>query len=119
MTARACLLSLCPLAPLFQHTHSHSRSRAKAGSRENAPSLHLFSPPAPLHHPHDLRLLAGGWDKNSSVGRHASSQLTQTVAVEGLADAFMAFNTNYHDSGLFGVYGVTDRWVAYHRMPHP
>lgn len=33
----------------------------------------------------------------------------QTVASEGLADAFMAFNTNYHDSGLFGVYGVTDR----------
>lgn len=47
------------------------------------------------------------------MGRHASSQLTQTVAVEGLADAFMAFNTNYHDSGLFGVYGVTDRWAAH------
>jgi hypothetical protein len=26
-----------------------------------------------------------------------------------LADAYMAFNTNYHDSGLFGVYAVTDR----------
>lgn len=24
----------------------------------------------------------------------------------------MAFNTNYHDSGLFGVYAVTDRWAA-------
>jgi hypothetical protein len=57
-------------------------------------------------------LLSGGWDKNSSVGKHASSQLTQTVAVEGLADAFMAFNTNYHDTGLFGVYGVTARWVG-------
>jgi hypothetical protein len=31
------------------------------------------------------------------------------VAIEGLADSFMAFNTNYHDTGLFGVYGVTDR----------
>ncbi len=43
------------------------------------------------------------------MGKHASSLLTQTVAMEGLADAFMAFNTNYHDGGLFGVYGVTDR----------
>ena len=51
----------------------------------------------------------GGWDKNSSVGKHATSKLTQTVASEGLADSFMAFNTNYHDTGLFGVYGVTDR----------
>lgn len=35
--------------------------------------------------------------------------MTQTVAVDGVADAYMAFNTNYHDTGLFGVYGVTDR----------
>jgi hypothetical protein len=51
----------------------------------------------------------GGWDKSSTVGKHASSTMTQTVAIEGLADAYMAFNTNYHDTGLFGVYGVTDR----------
>jgi processing peptidase subunit beta len=43
------------------------------------------------------------------VGKHASSSLTQSVAINGLADAYMAFNTNYHDTGLFGVYGVTDR----------
>ena len=54
---------------------------------------------------------AGSWDKNSSVGKHATSKLTQTVAIEGLADSFMAFNTNYHDTGLFGVYGVTDRYA--------
>lgn len=52
---------------------------------------------------------AGGWDKHSTAGKHSSSMLVQTIASEGLADAFMAFNTNYHDSGLFGVYGVTDR----------
>ncbi len=52
---------------------------------------------------------AGGWDKNSTVGKHAGSSLTMTVAMENLAESFMAFNTNYHDTGLFGVYGVTDR----------
>mmetsp|Transcript_16787 Transcript_16787/g.28783 ORF Transcript_16787/g.28783 Transcript_16787/m.28783 type:complete len:497 (-) Transcript_16787:221-1711(-) len=57
-----------------------------------------------------MQTMLGGWDKNSStVGKHATSTLTQTVAMDGLADAFMSFNTNYHDSGLFGVYGVTDR----------
>mmetsp|Transcript_39753 Transcript_39753/g.88359 ORF Transcript_39753/g.88359 Transcript_39753/m.88359 type:complete len:493 (-) Transcript_39753:273-1751(-) len=56
-----------------------------------------------------MQTMLGGWDKNSTVGKHASSPLTAQVAVEGLADAFMAFNTNYHDTGLFGVYGVTDR----------
>jgi len=31
----------------------------------------------------------------------------------------MAFNTNYHDSGLFGVYAVTDRCVwARAATPH-
>ncbi len=57
------------------------------------------------------------------MGRHATSSLTQTVAVEGLADAYMSFNTNYHDTGLFGVYGVTDRarcedfaWAVLHAV---
>ncbi len=53
--------------------------------------------------------LAGGWDRNNAVGRHAGSLLTQKIATDELADAFMAFNTNYHDSGLFGVYAVSDR----------
>ncbi|GLC43073.1 hypothetical protein PLESTF_001205200 [Pleodorina starrii] len=56
-----------------------------------------------------MQTILGAWDKNSTVGKHSSSMLVQTVASEGLADAFMAFNTNYHDTGLFGVYGVTDR----------
>lgn len=72
-----------------------------------------LSPSTPLTSWRRLRMLtrahAGGWDKNSTAGKHSSSMLVQTVASEGLADAFMAFNTNYHDSGLFGVYGVTDR----------
>jgi processing peptidase subunit beta len=54
-------------------------------------------------------IIAGGWDKQSTVGQHAGSLLTQRIAVDELADSFTAFNTNYHDTGLFGVYAVTDR----------
>lgn len=51
----------------------------------------------------------GGWDRNNAVGKHAGSLLTRKIAADNLADAYMAFNTNYHDTGLFGVYAVTDR----------
>ncbi len=43
------------------------------------------------------------------MGQHSGSLLTQRIAVDELADSFTAFNTNYHDTGLFGVYAVTDR----------
>ncbi len=33
-----------------------------------------------------------------------SSQLAQRVAINGLAEHFSAFNTNYHDTGLWGIY---------------
>lgn len=56
-----------------------------------------------------MLLHAGGWDKNNTAGKHAGSTLTQRIATDQLADAFMAFNTNYHDAGLFGIYAVTDR----------
>ena len=34
------------------------------------------------------------------------SELAQDVGANDLAESFMAFNTNYRDSGLFGVYAV-------------
>eukprot|EP00879_Flechtneria_rotunda_P000964 GHRR01001097.1.p1 GENE.GHRR01001097.1~~GHRR01001097.1.p1 ORF type:complete len:500 (+),score=170.79 GHRR01001097.1:81-1580(+) len=56
-----------------------------------------------------MQTMLGGWDKNNTSGKHAGSILTQKIATNQLADAYMAFNTNYHDTGLFGVYTVTDR----------
>ena len=40
------------------------------------------------------------------AGPNMSSMLAQRVASNKLADSFMAFNTNYQDAGLFGVYAV-------------
>lgn len=59
-----------------------------------------------------MQTMLGGWDRNNTSGKHAGSLLTQKIATDELADAFMAFNTNYHDTGLFGVYAVTDRWAT-------
>ena len=72
-----------------------------------------------------LQTMLGSWDKNSTAGANMGSNLAQTVAVNGLAESYMAFNTNYHDTGLFGVYAVADPhesdledlcWTIMHNM---
>lgn len=35
-----------------------------------------------------------------------SSELVQKVAINEIAESMMAFNTNYKDTGLFGIYAV-------------
>lgn len=55
-----------------------------------------------------IQTLLGSWEKNSGAGADGASPLVQPIAVNGLANSFMAFNTNYHDTGLFGVYAVAE-----------
>lgn len=52
--------------------------------------------------------MLGSWDKGSGAGDAASPPLAQRCAANGLADSYMAFNTNYADTGLFGVYATAD-----------
>ena len=50
--------------------------------------------------------------------------MAQLIASNKLANSYMAFNTNYHDSGLFGVYAVADKhadladlaWLIMHEI---
>lgn len=42
------------------------------------------------------------------AGPYCSSMMAQRVAINNLADSYMAFNTNYHDTGLFGFYATAD-----------
>ena len=56
-----------------------------------------------------MQTMLGAWDKNVGAGNNMSSKLAQRVATNGLANSYMAFNTNYHDTGLFGVYAVCDK----------
>jgi len=41
---------------------------------------------------------------------HSSSSLAQTLSSKNLATSFMAFNTSYTDTGLFGLYAVTENF---------
>jgi processing peptidase subunit beta len=52
--------------------------------------------------------LLGCWDKHATGGVHSASRLIADVAETGAAHSLSTFNTQYSDSGLFGVYAVTD-----------
>jgi len=53
-------------------------------------------------------MLGSGWDKESSAGngKHSPSRLIRCLSEQGTATNLMTFNTQYSDTGLFGIYGV-------------
>jgi processing peptidase subunit beta len=53
--------------------------------------------------------LIGSWDRSMASGGNIGSQLAQKSAENHLCHSFQAFNTCYADTGLWGVYFVTDR----------
>ena len=38
------------------------------------------------------------------AGANSSSELAQKLSINNLVNSYQAFNTLYHDSGLFGVF---------------
>ena len=55
-----------------------------------------------------MQAMLGSWDKSAPGAAHAASPLAQSVHANELANSFMAFNTNYADTGLFGVHVSSD-----------
>ncbi|KAM7520670.1 hypothetical protein LguiB_019632 [Lonicera macranthoides] len=53
-----------------------------------------------------MQSMLGSWNKNAGGGKHMGSELAQRVGINEIAESMMAFNTNYKDNGLFGVYAV-------------
>lgn len=47
----------------------------------------------------------------------SSSELAQKVAISELAESIMTFNTNYKDTGLFGIYAVAKVNLEFHIYP--
>jgi len=52
--------------------------------------------------------LVGNWDRSMGGGANNSSPLAQYSSELGLAHSFQSFNTCYKDTGLWGIYFVTD-----------
>jgi len=55
-----------------------------------------------------MQTMLGSWDSKSPAGVNVASPLGQRVAANELAESFSAFNTNYLDTGLFGVTAVAE-----------
>ncbi|KAJ4841156.1 hypothetical protein Tsubulata_016918 [Turnera subulata] len=53
-----------------------------------------------------MQTMLGSWNKSAGGGKHMGSELAQRVGINEIAESMMAFNTNYKDIGLFGVYAV-------------
>lgn len=53
--------------------------------------------------------LLGSWDRSMASAGNVGSRLAQKAAQHNLCHSFQAFNTCYADTGLWGVYFVTDR----------
>ncbi|KAF3773431.1 Processing peptidase subunit beta [Nymphaea thermarum] len=53
-----------------------------------------------------MQSMLGSWNKNAGGGKHMGSELAQRIGINEIAESMMAFNTNYKDTGLFGVYAV-------------
>lgn len=54
-----------------------------------------------------MQTMLGGWNKSAGAGKHMGSELAQKVGANHLAEDVMAFNTNYNDAGLFGIYATS------------
>ncbi|XP_041007660.1 probable mitochondrial-processing peptidase subunit beta, mitochondrial isoform X1 [Juglans microcarpa x Juglans regia] len=53
-----------------------------------------------------MQAMLGSWNKSASGGKHMGSNLAQRIGINEIAESMMSFNTNYKDTGLFGVYAV-------------
>ncbi|KAL9303402.1 hypothetical protein ACSQ67_020665 [Phaseolus vulgaris] len=56
-----------------------------------------------------MQAMLGSWNKSTGGGKHMGSELAQRVGINEVAESMMAFNTNYKDTGLFGVYAVAKK----------
>ncbi|KND03123.1 mitochondrial processing peptidase [Spizellomyces punctatus DAOM BR117] len=62
--------------------------------------------------------IIGSWDRSLGAAPHVSSKLAQNLHKWGLANSFMSFNTSYSDTGLFGVYAVSEKTMHLDDLVH-
>eukprot|EP01132_Coremiostelium_polycephalum_P005583 gene5583-6950_t len=53
-----------------------------------------------------IQTMIGSWDVSIAAGKNLSSNLAEVVATEQLAESYSTFFSCYHDTGLFGNFGV-------------
>jgi len=65
-----------------------------------------------------MQAIVGNWDRALGSAPHLGSRLSSIVAKNGLANSFMSFSTSYSDTGLWGIYFVTENRVQIDDLVH-
>jgi mitochondrial-processing peptidase subunit beta len=55
-----------------------------------------------------MQSIFGNWDRSLGASPLLSSRLSHTISSNNLANSFMSFSTSYSDTGLWGIYLVTE-----------
>ncbi|WFD29710.1 mitochondrial processing peptidase [Malassezia sp. CBS 17886] len=65
-----------------------------------------------------LQAIFGNWDRSLGDATLLSSRLSHLISSNNLANSFMHFSTSYSDTGLWGVYLVSENFMNLDDMVH-
>ncbi|KAJ7165822.1 Metalloenzyme, LuxS/M16 peptidase-like protein [Mycena filopes] len=65
-----------------------------------------------------LQSVFGNWDRSLGSAAHMSSRLSSIVSEHSLANSFMSFSTSYADTGLWGIYLVSENLMNLDDLTH-
>jgi len=62
--------------------------------------------------------IMGNWDRSLGASPLLSSKLSHIISQNNLANSYMSFSTSYSDTGLWGIYMVTENLMNVDDMVH-
>ncbi|KAH7099502.1 mitochondrial processing peptidase beta subunit [Auriculariales sp. MPI-PUGE-AT-0066] len=65
-----------------------------------------------------MQSIIGNWDRSLGASSLLSSRLSTLVHSRSLANSFMSFSTSYSDTGLWGIYLVTENFMNIDDLVH-
>ncbi|KAJ7131633.1 Metalloenzyme, LuxS/M16 peptidase-like protein [Mycena crocata] len=65
-----------------------------------------------------LQSVFGNWDRSLGSAPHLSSRLSHIIGSNSLANSFMSFSTSYADTGLWGIYLVSENFMNLDDLTH-
>ena len=65
-----------------------------------------------------MQSIMGNWDRSLGAQSILSSRLSHTISANNLANSFMSFSTSYSDTGLWGIYLVSENFLNLDDMTH-
>lgn len=65
-----------------------------------------------------MQSIVGNWDRSLGLSSLNSSRLSHIVSQHNLANSFMSFSTSYSDTGLWGIYLVSENLMNLDDLVH-